>query len=578
MVSKTKSKKKSVNLRILLVIFVVSVFGLIMYFLIRPTPDNIACTQSGRIWFPNEPKGQQCKPQCQASVLCDMNSTATPCTYKRDKDNLLTCMNCEAKRNKAGKIHNYTLKGGQCTQTCANNQDCENNQMCLKEELDNGISTQICVDKQWWGIETPSQTGSYFCKAFDSTNTPKGTKHGPYSSLKECAEDQYTSKESSQGTGLKNNKCKGSFRLNAQNTDCNTLPCTNLGKGGWGSSRPQADNKSYVYQPPIGGNEQSIGTCFKTWTKDSDGNELATAPQVPDGDSECNSQKTEQACREKAYLSKDYQVPHCKWYPAGSCQRYSKWGKGYDFYNAAGAWDKGKKRTGNDAGDGFFASKSLSGLNADYPKLLDWDPSISNCRHKLIEQGATTEEATKLCGKYDDGGDFNPLEFRRCAGIIANKYGEPTFHTSMYPFLETATDKKGVKTHSMVVTLGSRDGKVGVSKTLQYCARGGTCAGRDQDAINFGIGKNVGGQKLQTTLFPVVDTYCKGCTRDISCDDGTCSCGSATCWCRPYLDDNSFWSTSKKLKKATIGHGTGIDNGANENCINTWYKNEACEG
>ena len=124
----------------------------------------------------------------------------------------------------------------------------------------------------------------------------------------------------------------------------------------------------------------------------------------------------------------------------------------------------------------------------------------------------------------------------------------------------------------MTVTLGSIDGDLGTSLTNQYCARVASCLGRDQVGFNTGLAKVLNGQSSATTMFPVADQYCNQ-----SCDVWrTSMCDDETCWCKPMPEDNSRWSTSKGLKKVIypqIQKGSGK---TDDQCLDSWYKNEYC--
>ena len=430
-----------------------------------------------------------------------------------------------------------------------------------------GKGPKVCqFEPIWYGVPT-TNNGSYRCKQFSPQTTPETAYNFPsagghYKSLKECATDTWASTDTiPEGFAVddfKNNNCKkigtcsdptkktesdctkdnktwtngkcsdskqkteglclfynnvwttqakGDVKFNADNTDCNTYPCTDLALGGWGSSNAKPASTSYVYQRPqrsvtgfpqssIEADESLVGTCFKTYQTNDKGVEEPTAPQKPDdNDTECNTQKNERDCRSAAYPEGSTH-PHCKWYPAGSCQRYASFGKS-NIYDTLKDTKDDKRQTFE---TGFLKSASGNFTTPTYPKILDYDASISNCRHKLIHQGASSDDAESLCGQLNEGDEFNPLEFRRCSGVVANQYGNPTFHTSMYPFY----DDKNTK---MTVTLGSIDGDLGTSLTNQYCARGASCLGRDQVGFNTGLAKVLNGQSSATGNIVVAEDW-----------------------------------------------------------------------
>ena len=378
------------------------------------------------------------------------------------------------------------------------------------------LKPKVCKYKPiWFGVPTASNKNSFYCGDFKpGTDAPEGynipARGGSYKSLRECAMDTWRENESTKRpTGFKvgdykNNNCQtrgkcmnqtgitpypqyetetecnkhflnwvsfGDPKLNADNTDCNTYPCTDSALGGWGSNRkkgaPPNESDFYLYKRPqedysVAGSgyrptkdadESKVGTCFKTYKKT--GNvEVATAPQVPDeNDTECNNHKNEGACRNAAYAKDSYTVPHCKWYPAGSCLRIPKMLKpptldfdrqGAPMLNGDGIIldnnhleniKEGNKGLQTDFPN-FYGAKSEDWTNTtSYPKVLDYDPTTSNCKHKLMAQGATDDEAIHLCGQFNEEEEFNPLEFRRCAGVVSNQQpGYPTFHTAMQPF------------------------------------------------------------------------------------------------------------------------------------------------
>jgi hypothetical protein len=567
----------------------------------------------------------------------------------------------KGKRKGEGEFGVENLLSKEKEYTCQRRCDLNNNENCPDDgtcayanfNIDDeqgrlGPKPKVCKYKPiWYGVPTKSN-GSYVCKPYPPGTVPKGTwnfakEGGAYTSLRQCAMDQWKESENDKipaGFAVgdyKNNNCLkrgskcynaydnitmfnltterdcknngnqwsksgGDPKLNANNTDCNTYPCTKNALQGWGSHRtegaPSNESDLYLYQKPQkddtygpkDDDESMVGTCFKTYKKN--GNvEVATAPQVPDeNDNECNKQTNEHACRVAAYPDDNSEVPHCKWYPAGSCLRVpSKLNpptvnfdiEGHsngiimDNQNLIGIGKNAKDK--NTDFPNFYGGKSQDYFHTDtYPKVLDYDPTISNCKHKLVAQGVTDAEAVTLCGNLNEGEEFNPLEFRRCAGVVANKDpGYPTFHTSMHPFL---TNQGGV-----IVSLGSPDGNIGVnvktqnqnSQVTAYCARGASCAGKDADAVTAAMNvldNKISGLTPEHTLFPVADTYCDGC-------DTTDYGNRSNNWCRATKESNSKWSTSKNLKKVTMTNATGIAKKRKpDECFNNWYKDysDAC--
>jgi hypothetical protein len=539
--------------------------------------------------------------------------------------------------NLLSKQNEYT-----CQRRCVNNENCPDDGTCdfadinIDDEQGRlGPKPKVCKYKPiWYGVPTKSN-GSYVCKPYPPGTLPKGTWNftkdgGAYTSLRECAMDRWKPNDKiSAGFAAgdyKNNNCQragtcydswtnekkpqfqteaectkanfqwskpgGGPKLNADNTDCNTYPCTENALKGWGSRRPEGakpnESNLYLYQKPQKNDtyepkdddESKVGTCFKTYKKN--GNvEVATAPQVPDeNDYECNKQTNEDDCRVAAYPDDDSKVPHCKWYPAGSCLRipqklnpptvnFDQLSNGIivDNSNLEDIKDH-KKETKTDFPN-FYGGNSKETLTT-YPKVLDYDPTISNCKHKLMAQGAPDDQAASGCGMLNEEEEFNPLEFRRCAGVIANEQpGYPTFHTSMHPFFIKTTP-------GVIISLGSPDGNIGVntkkpynSQVTAYCARGASCAGKDADAVTAAkkvLDNNISGLTPEDTLFPVADTYCSPCTL-------TGSGARYNNWCRATKESNSKWSTSKNLKKVTMTNATGIAKKRKpDDCFKNWYK------
>ena len=488
--AKKKLKMTDTKVRVVVISAILLAFILSLYLIFRD-PHNIKC-----------PKGQiNSSGKCGDDPnYCQRNSwkcTSSECVLRKNGE----CRDCADPDEVYAEANPATvafLKGEEkgfgvesplllsdvseytCQKRCKNDTDCPDNGTCNFADFPEnlgiaGLKPKVCKYKPiWFGVPTPSNKNSYYCGDFKPGTKPKREYNipvtgGSYNSLRECALDKWTEDDPKKATGFKvgdykNNNCLPSPpplkwdqadtpdpKLNAANSDCNTYPCTDSALGGWGSANPARQSDLYLYKKPQkddgygdydDADESQVGTCFKTYKKNKNGDEVATAPQVPDGNSECNSQPNEGACRKAAYAKDSYTVPHCKWYPAGSCLRIPKKldPPTTDFLDDDIIYgnenlnnlDTGKRATTTDFPN-FYGGKSHSGLN-NYPKVLDYDPTISNCKHKLMAQGASEYEVASLCGKFDEGEEFNPLEFRRCAGVVSNNTPRSWFHTTMQPF------------------------------------------------------------------------------------------------------------------------------------------------
>ena len=438
-----KNKRRetnNINLgRVGLVVFMVVVFAGLVLFTARPQSAQQKCEASGKLYIPDAP-GNKCRQRCTQSDLCDLTKKDQPCKYRSAGDDI-KCMNCDRKDGKDQIVYNNA-----CTPICANDNDCSKGG-CRQIK---GKNTSVCKKTQWWGVPAKSGKGSVCIEKDTTDSNPPGNHIGPYDNLKLC---------------IRKNNCTWPYKFNADNTDCNTLPCTKNALGGWGSSKPGEKSTTYLYQKPqkkiasdiakyyvdqyTDDDETKVGTCFKTY-KIENGEEVGTPPQVPVNDKECNNQLTEEKCENAAFPNGDERVPHCKWYPAGSCLRIPKMldppSLDFDKSDSGGFTagviidnkqlsdlDKNKKAKQTDFPN-FYGGHGQNWLT-DYPKVLDYDPTISNCKHKLMAQGAAEDEAAKLCGNFNEEEEFNPLEFRRCAGVVANVDSQyPTFHTTTQPF------------------------------------------------------------------------------------------------------------------------------------------------
>jgi len=489
--AKKKLKMTDTKVRAVVVGAILLAFIFALYFIFKE-PDNIKC-----------PKGQiiNSSGKCGDDPnYCQRNSwkcTSSKCVLRKDGE----CRDCADPDEVYAKANPATiafLKGEEqgfgvesplllsdvseytCQKRCKNDTECPDNGTCnfatFPDNLEiAGLKPKVCKYKPiWFGVPTASNKNSYYCADFKPGTQPRKGYNIPatggyYTSLKECAMDKWTANDPKKATGFKvgdykNNNCLPSPpptkwttadtpdpKLNAANSDCNTYPCTDSALGGWGSANPARQSDLYLYKKPqkddglgnyVDADESKVGTCFKTYKKNENGDEVATAPQVPDGNSECNIQTNEEKCRVAAYDDDSYTVPHCKWYPAGSCLRIPKKlnPPTIDFLDEAIIYDNdnlnnlstGKRATKTDFPN-FYGGKSYSPFN-NYPKVLDYDPTISNCKHKLMAQGASEYEVASLCGNFDEGEEFNPLEFRRCAGVVSNNKPKSWFHTTMQPF------------------------------------------------------------------------------------------------------------------------------------------------